>query len=115
MDTRRASQRILDAHPPDQRTQIRINLRSPSPGARFPTPITVKAGPMPPNERLGSDDRENVQDQREPSIQPDKEPTIAVREPDSPLHLTPQDDRLMSERRILCFKPALRREWRDRI
>jgi hypothetical protein len=26
---------------------------------------------------------------------------------------TPQNDQLMSERRILCFKPALRLEWRD--
>jgi hypothetical protein len=41
-----------------------------------------------------------------------KEPAIAVREPDPPLHLAPQDDQLMSERRILCFKPALRLEWR---
>ena len=27
-------------------------------------------------------------------------------------HLTPQNDQLMSERRVLCFKPALRLEWR---
>jgi hypothetical protein len=54
----------------------------------------------------------NLQDRREPSIQLDKEPAIAVGEPDPPLHLTPQDDQLMSERRILCFKPALRLAWR---
>ena len=28
------------------------------------------------------------------------------------IHLTPQDDQLMSERCILCLKPALRLEWR---
>ena len=67
---------------------------------------------MPTHERLGSDDRENLQDRREPSIQLDKEPAIAVREPDPPLHLAPQNDQLMSERRILCFKSALRLEWR---
>src|SRR6478672_13427814 len=27
-------------------------------------------------------------------------------------HLTPQNDQLMAECRVLCFKPALRLEWR---
>ena len=112
MNTRRSPQRVLDAYPPNQLTQVRINLGSPSPGARFPTPVAAKSGPMPTNERLGSDDRKNLQDRREPSIQLDKEPAIAVREPDPPVHLTPQDDQLMSERCILCFKPALRLDWR---
>src|SRR5450756_2495396 len=40
MNTRRSPKRVLDAHPPDQRMQVRINLRPPSPWARFPTPIT---------------------------------------------------------------------------
>ena len=64
---------------------------------------------MPAHEGLGSDDHENIQDRREPSIQLDKEPAIAVREP---VHLTPQDDQLMAERCIFCLKPALRLEWR---
>jgi hypothetical protein len=106
------SRGLIDAHPPDQRTQVRINPGSPSPWERFPTPVAAKAGPMPTNERLGSDDRKNLQDRREPSIQLDKEPAIAVREPDPPLHLTPQDDQLMSERRVLGFKQALRL-WRS--
>jgi hypothetical protein len=42
----------------------------------------------------------------------DKEPAIIIREPDPALHLTPQNDQLMSERRALGFKPALRLEWR---
>jgi hypothetical protein len=41
----------------------------------------------------------------------DKEPAIVVRELDPALHLTPQNDQLMSESRILGFKPALRFEW----
>jgi hypothetical protein len=41
----------------------------------------------------------------------DKEPTIVVCEPDLALHITPQNDQLMSENRILCLKPALRLEW----
>jgi hypothetical protein len=52
------------------------------------------------------------QDRRKPAIQLDKEPSIAVRKPDSAVHLTSQNNQLMSERRILGFKPALRLEWR---
>ena len=85
---------------------------APSWWARFPTPVAAKAGTMPAHEGLGSDDHENIQDRWEPSIQLDKEPAIAVREPGPPLHLTPQDDQLMAERCILCFKPALRLDWR---
>jgi hypothetical protein len=47
-----------------------------------------------------------------PSVQLDEEPAIIVGEPDPALHLTPQNDQLMPECRILCFKPALRLEWR---
>jgi hypothetical protein len=66
---------------------------------------------MPSHERLGPDDFENLQDRRKPAIQLDKEPAIAVRKPDSAVHLAPQHDHLMSERRILGFRPALRLEW----
>jgi hypothetical protein len=51
------------------------------------------------HERLGTDDRDNIQDRREPLIQVDQEPAIAVREPDPTLNPTPQDDQLMPERR----------------
>ena len=68
---------------------------------------------MPPHERLGLDDREHLKDRRKPSIELDQEPTIVVRKPGPAAHLTPQNDQLMSERRILCFKPAPRLEWRS--
>ena len=61
---------------------------------------------MPTHERLGTDDRKDLQNRRKPSIQLDKEPAIAVREPDPARNLTPQNDQLMSECRILCFKPT---------
>jgi hypothetical protein len=47
VDAWRAPKRIFDAHPPDQRAQIRFDLRSPSPWARLPTPIVAKAGSVP--------------------------------------------------------------------
>jgi hypothetical protein len=67
---------------------------------------------MPTHQRLGPDNRENLQDRRKPAIQPDKEPAIMVREPDATRQPTPQDNQLMSKHRVLSFKPQLRLEWR---
>src|SRR5712675_1107273 len=62
VNARRSPKRILDAHSPDQRAQLRFDLRSPSQGARLPTPVAMKTGPMPTDECLRPDDRENLQD-----------------------------------------------------
>jgi hypothetical protein len=43
----------------------------------------------------------------------DKEPAVVAREPNAAVHLTPQNDQLMSENRILCLKSALRLERRS--
>jgi len=66
---------------------------------------------MPTYERLWLDDCENLQDRWKPAIQLDKEPAVVVREPNATVHFAPQNDQLMSERRILGFKPTLRLEW----
>ena len=112
VDARRSPKRVLDAHPPDQRTEVCLDLRPPSPRARFPTPITAKSGPMPTHERLRLDDREDLQDRRKPSIQLNQEPAIVVGQPDTASHLALQNDQLMSENRIPCLKPAPRLKWR---
>ncbi|SRR5258708_3325472 len=95
----------------------RISLRSSAsiwgrpPGrARLPTPVTVKARPMPTQERLGTDDRENLQNRRKPAIHLDKEPAVVVCEPDAAAQSTPQNNQLMSKYRILRLRPALRPE-----
>jgi hypothetical protein len=75
-------------------------------------PKVSKAGPMPTYDRLRPDNRENLQDRREPSIHLDKEPAVIICEPSPAFQLTPQDDQLMSENRILRLKPALRLESR---
>src|SRR6202140_1306297 len=108
----RTPKRILHAHPPDQRAQLRVGLRSPSQWERLPTPVATKAGPMPTHECLRPDDCENLQDKRKPAIQLDKEPAIIVREPDATRQPTPHDIQLMSKHRVLSFKPQLRLEWR---
>src|ERR1700733_13906860 len=68
VDAWRTPKRIFDAHPPDQRAQLRVDLRSPSQWTRLPTPVAAKAGPVPTHERLGPDDCENLQDGRKPAI-----------------------------------------------
>jgi hypothetical protein len=55
MDARGAPQRIVNTHPPDQRTQIRGDLRSASKRAGFPTRVPAKTGPMPTHQGLGPD------------------------------------------------------------
>src|ERR1700730_4708203 len=112
MNTRCSPKRIFDAHPPDQRAQLRLDLWPPSPWARLPTPVAPKAGPMPTHERLGPDDCENLQDCWKPAIQLDKEPAIMVRQPDATMRPAPQDIQLMSKHRVLGFKPPLRLERR---
>jgi hypothetical protein len=62
VDAWRTPKRIFDAHPPDQRAQLRVDLRSPSQWARLPTPVAAKAGHVPTHERLGPHDGENLQD-----------------------------------------------------
>src|SRR6202163_2870934 len=78
VNARRAPKRVFDAHPPDQRAQLRVDLRSPSLWARLPTPVAAKAAPVPTQERLGPDDRKDLQDRRNPAVQLDKEPAIMV-------------------------------------
>src|ERR1700761_3460328 len=108
----RTPKRIFHAHPPDQRAQLRVDPRSPAQWARLPTPVAAKAGPVPTQERLGPDDRKDLQDRRNPAVQLDKEPAITVRKPDATRQPAPQDIQLMSKHRVLSFKPYLRLEWR---
>ena len=111
VDTRRTPS-SSPTHLPDQFAQFCLDLRSSSLATRFPTPKATKAGPMPSHQRLRLDNRNDLKDQRKPSIHLDEEPTIVVREMSAALQLTPQDHQLMSERGILSLQPDLRLEWR---
>src|SRR5271170_4742390 len=96
MNARCSPQWVIDAHFPDQRPQLRIDPRPPAKRARLPTPVTTKAGLMPTHDRLGTNDDEGLQGRWKPTIQQDKEQAIVVREPNAAVHLTPQNDQLMS-------------------
>src|SRR5437773_1262791 len=113
MDARRTPQRIVNAHPPDQRAQVRVDLGPASKGAGFPTPVMAKAGPMPTHQGLRSDDSDGPEHRWKPSIQQDQEQAIPICEPDATSHLALQHNQLMTERRVLGPKSALRLERRD--
>jgi hypothetical protein len=75
----------------------RSRLRAPSPRARFPAPITAKAGPMPTHQRFKLDNRHDLQDRGKPAIHLNEEPAIVVRRVGSAAHLPLQNDQLMSK------------------
>src|SRR5207302_9924031 len=91
----------------------RIDLRSASKRAGSPTPVPTEAGSMPTHERLGPDDRDGLEGRRKPSIQQDQEQAIPICELDATPHPALQRNQLMTERRVLGVKSALRLERRD--
>lgn len=111
--TRRTPKQVLDAHAPEQHAQLDLDLWSPTPSARLPMPITAKAGLMPTHKGVGPDDCEDLKDRPEPTIKLNEEPAIVVRKLGPAPHLAAQDDQLISKRRILRLRSALRLECRD--
>ena len=101
MDPRRSPQRIFRAHLPDQRSQLRVDLRPASKRAGFPTPVPTEASSMPTHEGLGPDDRDGLEDRWKPSIQQDQEQAISVRELDTTAHPPLQHNQLMTAPRSL--------------
>src|SRR5213083_970951 len=73
----------------------------------------AKAGPMPTHQGLRSDDRDGPEHRWKPSIQQDQEQAITICEPDATPHPALQHNQLMTERRVLGLKSALRLERRD--
>src|SRR5437016_9701069 len=109
MDARRTPQRIVNAHPPDQRAQVRVDLGPASKGARFPTPVMAKAGPMPTHQGLRSDDSDGPEHRWKPSIQQDQEQAIPICELDATPHPALQHNQLMTERRVFRWFPSVLR------
>jgi hypothetical protein len=46
---------------------------------------------VPVDERLGTDDGQNLKDRREPAVKHDQQPAILAREPDTALEPAPQN------------------------
>jgi hypothetical protein len=67
---------------------------------------------MPAHQSLWTDDRDDVQDRREPPVELDKESAIGVHQLGPSLCLAPQDDQLLPKCRILSLEPKFRCEIR---
>src|SRR5262249_53127127 len=97
---------------PDQNPQVCVSGWPASGGAGFPAPVAAKASSMPTNDRLGPDNRNCLQDRREPPVQLDEEQAIGIREMNATSYHTPQHGYLTPERGVLRCKPALRAKGR---
>src|SRR5437762_7004128 len=73
----------------------------------------AKAGPMPTHQGLRSDDSDGPEHRWKPSIQQDQEQAIPICELDATAHPALPHNQLMTERRVLGLKSALRLERRD--
>jgi hypothetical protein len=100
MNARGAPQRIVNTHPSDQRTQVRIDVRPASKGPGLPPPVPAETGPVPTHKGLRSNDRDGIEDRWKPSVQLDEEQAISVGEVNTTTHLPSQYDQLTSERGI---------------
>src|SRR5436305_1061432 len=83
VNARRAPERVIVAHLTDERPQLYIDLRAPSPIPRLPAPIAAKPCSMPANQRLRTDDVERLQDRRKHATELDEEPSVGVAQPNS--------------------------------
>ena len=68
---------------------------------------------MPPNQRLGPNDVNDLENGREPAIQLDEEKAVAIGQPNPAPALPLQHDQLLPQRRDLSLEPRLRSERRD--
>jgi hypothetical protein len=103
---------IVHAHPPDQRPQIRTDLRPTSRGGGFPAPVAAKSSAMPAHKGLWPNDHHGLEDRWAPTIKLNEEQAIAVCELDPTAHLALQYNQLLPQRGILCFKSTFRLEER---
>jgi hypothetical protein len=95
MNVRCTPKPIVNAHPPDQRPQFRMDLRSASRRTGFPAPVATKPSAMPAHKGLWPDDHHGLEDRRTPTIKLDEEQAIAVRELDATAYLAPEHGQLM--------------------
>jgi len=110
MDARGAPQWVLLAHPLDEFAQLTANSGPAWSTARFPAPIGPKPRAMPPQDRVGLNDAGQTEQARPHSGHPKLSSTVTCPKPDT-LWGSPQGDvELMTEKKVLDFKPAPRPE-----
>ena len=107
MDARCAPEGVRKAHLYDQRLQVPVDLRTPSPIPGLPSPVAAKTRSVPAHERLRPNDVKDLEDGWKPAIQLDEEQAVAIGQPNPAPALTPQHEQLLPEHRILGLKPRV--------
>src|SRR4029077_1990585 len=70
VDARRAPQRVLAVHAPDQRPNLGVYSWATAEVAGLPTPVGAESTPVPTDHGLRLDDDNRIQERRVQSIQP---------------------------------------------
>ena len=105
VDSRRAPQGVVLAHPPNELANVERDRRpSGAARARFPSPVPAKSVPVPADDGLGLENDEGGQASGPQTIEPDPECPVEGREPGSHFPLPPQDVHLMAQDQDLELK-----------
>src|SRR4029077_11636409 len=112
MDPRCAPQRVLAAHPPDQRSNLGINPWTTADVAGLPAPVGAETASVPPDHGLGLDDDDRVQERWVQSIQPYQQQAIDVPQSHSRRGLASYNYQLLAQDEMPGLKPRSSREPR---
>ena len=106
MNSRSAPQWVLLAHQPDEIAQLPLDSGPSWRSSRFPTPVGSKSGSMPPQDRGRLNNSGQTEQVRPHSGHPNHQGTVTCPKPDT-LWGSPQGDvELMTQKKVLDFKPA---------
>jgi len=108
MDTRRAPQRVREAHLPDEASDVGRDPRAAAARPGPPAPIEPEPAPVPANNRLRADHGHRIQEGSEQPMQPNEDQPIEIGEPRLLRCRTPQDIQLMPKEEVLGFEPCPR-------
>ena len=110
MDSGRAPLRVFLAHSLDEIAQATIDLRASYPLSRFPAPESFEASTMRPKDSLRLDHLGHAKQAGPEPCHPYQQCPINPAQPKTRWR-TPQNDiELMTEKKVLGFKPASRLE-----
>jgi len=99
---------IFLAYPPDQVTQATIDLRSPCPLPRFPSPIEMEPRSVPSQHGLRLNHPDHIEQTRPQPNHPDHEGAITTAQ-SNPRRRVPQGNvQLMPKKQYLSFKSGAR-------
>jgi hypothetical protein len=97
VDTRRAPQRILTVHAPDQRSDLGIDPWAAADVAGLPEPVGAEAASMPTDHSFWLNDDDRVEERRVQSIQPHHHQAIDVPQSQTFRALSAEDYELLAQ------------------